>query len=422
MRQHELRTQVVKEMHLRRWEMLCVPCLYMQWVVLLEPDEREAEYTAIEKRLGALNNGGNTTHRSGRLSERVAFTWERHSEGTTISLFVDRGTADEFLHLKEHAELAAAIDWVESLPGAVLRATRAIVVDKEKEAETIVARTGFESHELVSCHIGKSARIWSDFRVKPDGFGAIIIASSGTKPSDLTRLIQRLQELGNYRNRALLGLPIAQKIWPSLNQTESDLTDIAHRIAEGRDTDDQLMREISELSVNLNAGITEASFRMSATAAYGSLVDERLKELESRRIEGYASLNYFTQRRFAPAVRFCSAVTKRQGELAERAGQLATLLRARIETRIENQNGRLLRSMDRNAAMQLRLQRLVEGLSIVAASYYALGVISYVLGGLSKLVPAIDKDLVLAILVIPVVIGIYAFVQAAKKRLLDNSE
>ncbi len=422
MRQHELRTQVVKEMHLRRWEMLCVPCLYLQWVVLLEPEEREAETATIEARFGSLNGTGNTTHRSGRLSERVAFTWERHSEGTTISLFVDDGTAEEFLQPKEHADLAAAIDWVESMPGAVLRATRALVVDTEKEAEKLVTRTGFEMHELVSCHVGQSARIWSDFRLKPDGFGAMIIASNSTQPADLTRLVQRVQELGNYRNRALLGLPVAQKIWPTLNKAEEQLTDLAQRIADGAERDDALMREISELSVSLNAGITEASFRMSATAAYGSLVTERLHELESRRIEGFASLNYFTQRRFAPALRFCGAVTKRQGELAERAGQLATLLRARIETRIENQNAELLRSMDRNAGMQLRLQQLVEGLSIVAASYYALAIISYALIGLKSVWPMFDKDLVLGILVIPVVLGIYGFVQSAKKRLLKKPE
>ncbi|MEL6876760.1 MAG: DUF3422 domain-containing protein [Pseudomonadota bacterium] len=422
MRQHELRNQVVKEMHLRRWEMLCVPCLYLQWVALLEPEERDDESAAIEARFGSLNGSGNSTHRAGRLSERIGFTWERHSEGTTISLFVDRGTAEEFLNPREHADLAAAIDWVESLPGAVLRATRALVVDKEKDAAALVPQTGFETHELVSCHVSKSARIWSDFRLKPDGFGAMIIASNGTEPADLTRLVQRLQELGNYRNRALLGLPVAQKIWPTLNDAEEQLTDLAHRIAGGDERDDALMQEISELSVSLNAGITEASFRMSATAAYGSLVSERLRELESRRIEGFASLNYFTQRRFAPAVRFCAAVTKRQGELAERAGQLASLLRARIETRIENQNAQLLRSMDRNAGMQLRLQQLVEGLSIVAASYYALAIISYALVGLKSVLPGFDKDLMLGLLVVPVVLGIYGFVQLAKKRLLKKPE
>ncbi len=422
MRQHELRTQVVTEMHLRRWEMLCVPCLYFQWVVLHEEGEREAEVAAIEARFGTVTSGNGKPHRSGRLSEHVAFTWERHSEGSTISLFVDHGSAETFLNPKDNAEIATAIDWVESLPGAVLRATRALIVDTEKEAEDIVPQIGFELHELVSCHIGQSARIWSDFRLKPDGFGAMVIASNGTEPADLTRLVQRLQELGNYRNRALLGLPVAQKVWPSLNEAEERLTDLARRIAEGADTDDQLMQEISELSVSLTKGVTETSFRMSATAAYGSLVEERLEELDNRRIEGFASLGYFTQRRFAPAVRFCQAVTDRQRELSERASQLASLLRARIETRIENQNARLLRSMDRNADMQLRLQRLVEGLSIVAASYYALGIIGYAISGLQPFFPTLDEELVMAALVVPVVLGIYAFVQMAKKRLLNRHE
>src|SRR3546814_12303055 len=42
---------------------------------------------------------------------------------------------------------------------------------------------------------------------------------------------------------------------------------------------------------------------------------------------------------------------------------------------MQAQNVELLRSMDANAARQLRLQHLVEGLSVVAVSYYALGLL-----------------------------------------------
>jgi uncharacterized membrane-anchored protein len=56
--------------------------------------------------------------------------------------------------------------------------------------------------------------------------------------------------------------------------------------------------------------------------------------------------------------------------------------------------------MERRARVQLRLQETVEGLSVVAISYYALGILTYLLGGvvaseLLKLVVSIAAPLLL---------------------------
>ena len=51
---------------------------------------------------------------------------------------------------------------------------------------------------------------------------------------------------------------------------------------------------------------------------------------------------------------------ERLDKLTGRAADLTALLRARIETRIENQNAQLLESMERRAEAQLRLQQLVD--------------------------------------------------------------
>ncbi|WP_299375011.1 DUF3422 family protein, partial [uncultured Kiloniella sp.] len=49
----------------------------------------------------------------------------------------------------------------------------------------------------------------------------------------------------------------------------------------------------------------------------------------------------------------------------------ANLLRTRVDVERSAENKALLESMDRRADIQLRLQETVEGLSIVAISYYA---------------------------------------------------
>jgi uncharacterized membrane-anchored protein len=48
------------------------------------------------------------------------------------------------------------------------------------------------------------------------------------------------------------------------------------------------------------------------------------------------------------------------------------------------QNQALLESMDRRADLQLRLQKTVEGLSVVAISYYAVNLVVYLVGPLAE--------------------------------------
>ena len=55
-----------------------------------------------------------------------------------------------------------------------------------------------------------------------------------------------------------------------------------------------------------------------------------------------------------------------------------SLIRTQIETTLSQQSTDLLRSMNQRAQEQLRLQT-VEGLSVLAISYYAIGIIGYIL-------------------------------------------
>jgi uncharacterized membrane-anchored protein len=62
--------------------------------------------------------------------------------------------------------------------------------------------------------------------------------------------------------------------------------------------------------------------------------------------------------------------------------RVSGMIRARVEVQIEEQNRDLLASMDRRAQVQFRLQRIVEGLSVVAITYYLVSMTKYVLDAL----------------------------------------
>ena len=419
MRDHDLRRTAVGEMHLRRWPVLPVPCHIIQWVLMVDDSEREDELAAIEARCNEQPSD-NPSHREGRLSNRVRFSWERHSEGSSLTLFAKDVDAAGFLDLPTDEEISTAIEWARRLPGSIVRSTRLWLGANDTEIDALLPKLDLNPDELVSSIFGGGLRMWSDFRIKDDGFGRLVVAANGAEPRDLTRRIQRLQELGNYRNRALLGLPVARECWPTLDDAERRLRDLSDRIANAQERDDGLMESMSQLALDLASISAEINFRMDATKAYAQLVEERLEQLDPQPIAGFASLTDFTQRRFFPAMNTCTATTERVQRLAIRAEQLSSLLRARIETRIENQNGQLLRSMERSISMQVRLQTLVEGLSVVALSYYLIGLIGYFLHGFPEDSMGIETNLVLGLLVVPIVLGVWLAMRIVKNRVLGD--
>ena len=97
MRDHELRLRVVGEMHLRRWPLITAPCHVIQWVLNVDDDERAQELIAIEAQSGKDGLVGNPSHREGQINPGVSFTWERQSEGSSLTLFAHGGTESGYL-------------------------------------------------------------------------------------------------------------------------------------------------------------------------------------------------------------------------------------------------------------------------------------------------------------------------------------
>lgn len=412
--EHEQRREVVAEMHLRRWPTVVAPCRIVQFVRVVEPGDRGRELAAVRDALGA-GGAEHPRHLAGALGAGVSATWERHSEASTLTLFVAEDAAPE--------TLAAATAWALDMPGKVLRATRLIVL--ATEAEAALPDCGFAAGELVTCRLcpdgeDSAVRIWSDFRLRDDGFGLIVVAAGTSPATTLSRTLQRLQELGNYRNLALLGLPVARQGWGELDRIERELDAINLALTRPEMTDDVLMKQVFDLWGGLIAQVSASTYRMDATQAYAAIVEERLAELNIRACAGHLSLADFTQRRFLPAVRTCAAYARRADALVQRTGQVVALLRTRIETRIENQNGRLLASMESSASRQLRLQQLVEGLSVVAVSYYALGLVGKVLEGVGDVVPGLHVHLWTGLAAPVVVLGVWSAIRWQKRRILGH--
>ena len=169
------------------------------------------------------------------------------------------------------------------------------------------------------------------------------------------------------------------------------------------------------ISTELETISARCSFRFGATGAYEALVNQRIEVLREERFKAGQSFADFMMRRYDPAMRTVKSTERRLQVLSDRAIRAGELLRTRVDVERSAQNQALLASMDRRADLALRLQHTVEGLSVVAISYYAVSLVSYLLYPLTK--AGISKGMLTAAVTIPVVLGVWMAVRQIRKRL-----
>ena len=154
--------------------------------------------------------------------------------------------------------------------------------------------------------------------------------------------------------------------------------------------------------------------------AYYQLTLDRLRSLQETESEGLLSLQDFTERRLTPAFRTCSAVLNRQSELSNRLGRATELLRTRKNLKLEQQNQQLLRSMEQKARLQLKMQQMVEGLSFVAISYYALQLADKGLQALQYWLPGLSLQFWQSLSLPVVLVAVALLLFQASRRLKSH--
>jgi uncharacterized membrane-anchored protein len=278
------------------------------------------------------------------------------------------------------------------------------------------------SQHLVGAAISDGdAALYSDFHLDADGYGRFLLIDQATNASQLGRAVQRVIEMEVYRMMAMLAFPEARDLARQLDRAERDLAGLVARLDIAPVSEEpELLRDLTGLSATIEQISAYSLFRLSAARAYRSLVRQRGAELRQTRLPRLQTVTEFLDRRFEPAMSYCESVGIRLAAASERVARASGLLRTRVEFEREHQNQALLADMNRRAAMQLRLQETVEGLSVAAISYYATGLVSYVFKAMSEAGLPIDPGLASGIAVIPIVIAVALALRAARKRLIRS--
>ena len=338
--------------------------------------------------------------------------WESHTEFATYTFAEQRDRAPSIDQMFDQVALRHVPEkWLQSLHGTVMSATH--VVMQHMSATLTEMRQQFGGNLLVGCESQNFAKVWTDFAIAPDGFGRVVVQDLGMQYQQAGRLVQRVLEVETYRMMALLGLPHAQQAAPVLNGIETELARLSlgmtDRVDAPHDDNDEsaLLQQITALAARMEKLALENSYRFAASKAYYRLVQARIDELRETRIAGVPTIREFMDRRLAPAMDTCESMVRRQEALAERIGRTNDLLRTRVGIVQEQQNRRILESLNTRAAQQLRLQQAVEGLSVVAISYYSIGLVSYAGKALKAAGAPVNPDVVTGIMIPVLVVAVW---------------
>lgn len=260
------------------------------------------------------------------------------------------------------------------------------------QTEAIVpsALEGFSPLSLCYSQIfDNTAEIASDFHLDEHGFTRFEVATRQLSALRQGVLVRRLLEIETYRTMALIGLPLAREMGGRVGGYERRLSEIMQTIGTGEtlESHQQTLAALHKLSSEVGRTVEETSFRFAATEAYGEVLAERLHRLREQAIGEFTTIDRFLNNRVQPALATCRAMDKRLLALTQKVQRSIELLDARISLSIQSQNQSVLDTISQTARSQFKLQLTVEGLSIIAISYYALGILGYVFEGLHDVLP-----------------------------------
>jgi uncharacterized membrane-anchored protein len=413
---HPLRAAVLGEVHARPFTPVQTPRRILHFAFETTANAAKADRAALAdfcagRGLEPLQPAakqyrvtlGGTALRWEQHSEFTTYTWELPAAGETPFHPAASTLAEPMAGLPQPGPLLVALDL-----HLLAETTKKFAVENLFDRASLAVAENSDGQALFA----------TDFQTDPAGFVRILVLDRGLGPERAGALVQRVVELETYRTLALLGLPEAQRLSPSIGRIETRLAEVTEEMrgTEKLIDNHRLLDELTALAAELEAGAAASLFRFGASRAYNEIVQLRLQTIGERKVGGLPTWSSFLARRMAPAMRTCITTEERQTTLSEKLARAANLLRTRVDVELERQNRDLLKSMNERTRLQLRLQTTVEGLSVAAVSYYVVGLFGYLVKGLHDEGVPVNISLATALFVPVAVLAIWLVVRRIRRK------
>lgn len=383
-------TPLYDELHNRPFPMLESPCSVSYFVLLREHEAKVAEF------LERIDAGGEAfaayaSHVS--LEVRgIELRVQKHHDFISLAFFRSGAT-----HGFEEEAVAPFREEIATLWHGLCLCHVEIRLEHHQTPpqDKQEARRSFGSERLIAARVADcQATVWTPYRLDEKGRMRFLIQEHGLMSCRAGRLVQRLLEVETYRMLFLLPLPLAREVGREIRGIGQRFGDEIE-LLDDIDTppeQEQLLDSLTDLAMRNERLVARTNYRLHASEAYYRIFQDRLAEMRQEKVAGFQTLSEFLDRRMVPAYRTCVSVRDRLERMGRRLNRAVDLLRTRIDVQLEKQNQQILESLDHRAKLQLRMQQTVEGISVVAISYYAIGLIKVLLEGVDGAGTSFDVE------------------------------
>lgn len=421
---HPLRYALTSELHARPFPALRTPQVAAYIAIRATGDAASRDravdlehLTRLLKHYGAPLPSGQATHYYGEMG-KYSLKWEQHTEFVTYTVFSDNLGSRAY----DPAEFDVFPDyWLSDLPGERITSILLRLLPRpadDKDIATALQDWFVPESLAVASVLENAAIVASDFRIDPSGHMRMaLFASDGTGTRRIGRIVQRLCEIETYKSMSMLGFAQARDFGADLNALDGKLNEMMSTMhGTSTETAEDTLHKLLDISVQLETIAAKSAFRFGATGAYEAIVNQRIDALRENRFMSRQGFAEFMMRRYEPAMRTVKSAEARLATMSARAIRAAELLRTRVDVERSAQNQDILASMDKRADLQLRLQHTVEGLSVVAVSYYAVSLAAYLFAPLGE-IAGINKTTMTALVTLPMILFVWWLLRRLRRKL-----
>ena len=427
------------ELHARPYIKLSNNLRTFHFAYLIKENDEKKSWAYLDKFLGKINFQKLPKESSKYWvaeGKDLIIRYECHTEFISLTLIYPNKIENEKNPklFNENFLRLLPIDFLKNFPGNHFLSSWIEMLPTKHNFKPIDVEKFFYHDNFAGSNVAEDgANVYMSFKSDRtnflgSGFRRVFIQNKNLRTRRTGRLLQRIVELETYQVLSLLGLPQVRQETSNLSNLEKQITEITKSVSKTAKknldkksiTYPDYQKDLNELSyvvAKIEEIDSSTNYRLSATAAYYKLVEQRIQDLREKRLESFQTSYEFLSRRLQPAIRTSEAFSRRLESLATRAQRADNLVRTQIEMGVQIQNKNLLESMELRARAQLRLQETVESLSIVAITYYIVGLLSTLVDPINFNKVFLSKNVFLALCVPLILIFIWFIAKMVRKKI-----
>ena len=199
----------------------------------------------------------------------------------------------------------------------------------------------------------------------------------------LSQVIDGITTLENYTHLILRPLHTFSQAIDEIHEFERHHLMQKGKISEHLPTStstvlDQWMTELTDDYVEVSRFAETMRYQLSAAVPYESIIRVTIQAIKEQPLSPFRPISEYVLGRITGVADGYQQLMRRIDAMNAAIEGTMSIIRARIELLLEQQNLALLASMDQTTKRQAILQRTIEGLSFIVISYYVTSLANYI--------------------------------------------